>query len=639
MIDKFVGNVRRDDFRLRTNYPFLKTRIFYTGGYNYLIYIENLSDYPFLDFQKLSDEFDNQIRLFGNPSKLTNVIPENIEKEYENINDNDISKKFEGVFFTESMLLNFLMGKYNQYNIVGLKTDIKHKCFVVFLDYKEESEKNNLQNELDELVLPLNFVIEYKEKRSEIRQEKIKTGNSIIDTYLSFDNVMQIPAYNSQPVKLDFIKRDESLWFDNIDKVYTGEFTKDNLNFFEKDKTSCFVDYTAASNIDLRNVLLMYDTIYLTLPLKNNNELLFNKSFTKENLFYLIEKKRLKIINIQPEERLDVDVLKEASQINPNSVINRRALSLLSVADLYEMNKISIFNDPEVQNFLYDISKILSKKHNIEINEMMAFINWPKQALRASFENFNSNGIWSYGYIGVNKILEKPINRLLNKDLSLELTMTSQNIHLATALGATLFPSFLYDENGKPKSFEEPYANMIGNLLNFYKHANKKTLNSYNDVESFKLNKKHLIYPIDIFSLDTSMPIEDFEKYTSSSAIRNGLNVLFNRLANMPVDEREKEIIKYNNEISIYRKQNQIRLFLSDIVADVLGGIIPTILSGNILPLLLNSSTLRGIISRSDFWKDIEHSINDLNNYINAKQGKLSDIDILSQVNRVAKLR
>ena len=551
MMHKFIGNIRRDDFRLRTNYPFLKTRIFYCGGHNYFIYVENLSDYPFLNFKDLNEEFDNKIRMLGNPSKLINQIPENIEREYEVIKDEDTSKNFEGVFFTHSMLLNFLKAKFNKFHIVDIETDFENKKFITYVNYKNDSEKEVLQKELDKLVLPFDFSIKYKQE-SEYKDKE-------------FNNILQIPAYNAQPVKLDFIRRDESLWFDNIDKVYSGEFTKEDLAFYDKDKTSCFVDFTTAHNIDLRNVLLMYDTIYLTLPLKKHNTLLFNKSFTKENLFYLIEKNRVKLINIQPEERLDTDILKEAYQIKPNSVVNRRALSLLSVADLYEMNKNSIFNDIEVQGLLYDIAKILSKRCNLEVDEMINFICWPKQALRASFEKFNSNGIWSYGYIGVNTILEKSINRLLDDDLSFEFAMTSQNIHLANALNATLFPSFRYDSNGNPRSFEEPYANIIGSILNFYKFANQDTINSYNDVENFKLDNRKMIYPIDIFGVDTILPLEEFEKYTSSTVVRNGLNVLFNRLANLTAEEREVEIKKYNEQIAKYHKHNKNKLLENEI--------------------------------------------------------------------------
>lgn len=643
MVAKFVGNIRRDDFRLRTNYPYLKTRIFYTGEFNYFIFIENLNDFPFLNFDNLKHEFDNAIKMMGNPVSLINEIPKNYIEEYAPIQDDKISENFEGAFFTSPMLINFLKAKYNSYKIVDVSTDFTNKNFVVGLDYVKEQEKNNLQHELDKLGLPFTFIIERKDYKEFSSEKDIDFGNPILNAIAKQDNIMQIPAYSMQPIKLDFIKRDESLWFDNIDKIYSGEFTKDNLNFLDKDKTSCFLDYTAASNIDIRNVLLMYDTIYITLPIKDKNELLFNKSFTKENLFYLIEKNRLKIINIQPEERLNTDILKEAYQIKPNSVVNRRALSLLSVADLYEINKNSVFNDIEVQNSLYEIAQKLSKKYNFEIKEVMDFINWPKQALRESFERFNTNGTWAYGYIGVNKILESSFNKILKRDLSLEFTMTAQNIHLANALGATLFPSFIYDKNGNPQSFEGPYANVVGNLLNFYKYANKQTLNSFNDIEDFKLNKEPLIYPIEIFGVDTLIPIEEFEQYTSSSAIRNGLNVLFNRLANIPIEKRQKEIETYNNKIIEYQSINKRKLLLSEGINDIIGGVIPSILSGNIIPLIIfgifNSNVFKGIISRSDFFKEVEHSVNDLNNYIDAKQGKLSDIDILSQISRVAKLR
>ena len=115
MVAKFLGNVKRDDFRLRTKYPFLTTRIFYTGGYDYFIYVENINKYPYLKFEDLQQEFDYSIKMMGNPTKLTNSIPENYIEEYKPIEDDKISENVAGVFFTESMFINFLKAIFNTY--------------------------------------------------------------------------------------------------------------------------------------------------------------------------------------------------------------------------------------------------------------------------------------------------------------------------------------------------------------------------------------------------------------------------------------------------------------------------------------------------------------------------------------------
>lgn len=644
MVVKFVGNVKRDDFRLRTKYPYLKTRIFYFGDYNYGIYIENLNNYPFLNFNELQDEFDNRIRILGNPTKIIDKMPEQYIEEIETIKDSKMAENFEGVFFTQSSFVNFLKAKYNNYEIVDVRTDFEKQKFIVILDYENEHQKEMLQVELNKLVLSFDFEIEkFNKRESNSSNSNNDFGSSILNAYTKIDNILQIPAYNMQPVKLEFIKRDESLWFENIDKVYSGDFTKENLKFFDKDKTSCFVDYTGAPNIDIRNVLLMYDNIYLTIPFKDKNELLFNNTFSKEDLFLLIEKNRVKLINIQPEERLDTDILKEAYQIQPNSVINRRALSLLSIIDFYDMNKNSIFNDTELIPVFNDIAKGISKELNVPMQEILQFINWPQQALRESFEFFNSNGIFAYGYMGINNLIQDKLSKILNKDLTLEFTMTSHNIHLANALNATFFPSFLYDEKGKQNSFEAPYSNLMGALLNFYKYASRDTIASLANIENLKLNKQSLVSPVDIFDVNTYVSFEEFEKYTSSSTVRNRLNVLFNKLANMNIEERKLEVKRYNELISEFQKKNKMKLILSDATSDLLGGIVPTILTGNIIPLIIfsifNSNLIKGLITRSAQYQYIQDAIKNLNLYIRKQEGNLSDIDILSQINRVAKIK
>ena len=118
---------------------------------------------------------------------------------------------------------------------------------------------------------------------------------------------------------------------------------------------------------------------------------------------------------------------------------------------------------------------------------------------------------------------------------------------------------------------------------------------------------------------------------------------MFNKLSNLSLEERSEEIKKYNEYVAEFQKKNKLKLILSDISNDILGLTIPTILTGNILPLIIfsmfNSNLFKGILSRTDLYKKIQSEVESLNNYINAQTGKLSDIDILSQINRVAKLK
>lgn len=55
--------VRRDDLRLRSVYPSLKTRIFEVEPERFLIYVQN----PFGDRNALCEEFDHSIRMITNP--------------------------------------------------------------------------------------------------------------------------------------------------------------------------------------------------------------------------------------------------------------------------------------------------------------------------------------------------------------------------------------------------------------------------------------------------------------------------------------------------------------------------------------------------------------------------------------------
>ena len=643
MVADYSPNVRRDDFRLRAKYPFLKTRIFLLNNDKYNIYVENLKDFPFLTYEELKKEFEYSIKMLGNPSFLTESLPENFIQEIPIINDFEISKNFEGAFFTHNALIHFLNAKFNNYKIKNMTTDFNNKQFVISVDYSSIEEKEALQKQLNKLKLVFDFRIEKSKNNDDYVETYTKTGNPKTDILLNNGHIMEIPAFSMQPVKLDFIKRDETLWFENIDKVYSGEFKKENLKFWHSNKSACYMDFTNAPNIDLRNNLLMYDTIYVSIPLKEKNDILFNSNFTKENFFSLIEKNRLKILNIQQEERLDTDILKEAYAINQNSVVNRRALSLLSVIDLKEINSNYIFNNPEVQPYIFDISKELANVLNIQTTEILNFFYWPKQALRESFELFNRGGLWSYGHIGVNQIIQKPISRITQKDLSLEFMMFSKNVHLANALNATYFPSFLYTPSGKIQSLDSQYSRLIGDFLNFYKYATPTNYKSFQDLEETKHKVKNFISPIDIFDINTYIPFDEFEEYTSSQTTRNAVRVLFDRLSNMTIEEREAEIKKYNQKIKELDSKQSIKLLLSDGIQDIFGNAITMLFSINPILLffltILNSGTIKGLIQRAESYKTIQRLVKSMNNCINAQHGELSDIDILSQISRVARLK
>ena len=101
--------VRRDDLRLRSVYPSLKTRIFEVEPENFLIYVQN----PFGDRNALCEEFDNSIRFITNPVGLTFDLPNHFIKEIPIIEDSEIGDNFAGIGWTANDLYNLLYSKFS----------------------------------------------------------------------------------------------------------------------------------------------------------------------------------------------------------------------------------------------------------------------------------------------------------------------------------------------------------------------------------------------------------------------------------------------------------------------------------------------------------------------------------------------
>jgi len=59
--------------------------------------------------------------------------------------------------------------------------------------------------------------------------------------------------------------RDKRFWFDNVNKIYSGDMTRESLRFFDPDQTKCYMDFGVwqNKNINIRSAVLLYDKVYI----------------------------------------------------------------------------------------------------------------------------------------------------------------------------------------------------------------------------------------------------------------------------------------------------------------------------------------------------------------------------------------
>jgi len=537
----FEGQVRRVDLRFRSAYPYIPTKIFQLDEHEFVIAI--IGEWP--DFEKLKKEFNYRIKSATTPVNLVCAVPEHYKQELKAISDSDIINNYSGFSFTNSQLDALIPSLLPRFDYQGVEADHSNQTTKYYFKGPiKEEDIEYIHNTLIKLELP------YKPTNCTQKNDQSSEHRTIKKTVsgrATSHEVMSMRHYTKYDnLNLPYLKRDDEFWFDNIEKIYSGEFKKDNLFFWDKNSASCYLDLSVFKNINIRNHILLYDKIYMTLPLGAVDSLLQQHNISRHELLWLIENNRLVILNVQPDSRLDSNFLREAYERNPKGVISRRSVAALCAIDLIELNENYIFNEIIKETKIEDgLREISSSDYG---NALLNFIYWPKSALRKSFERLLLGGPMSISTYGVNQILEKACQD--NKKLQFEYSVASRNAHLAHALGATYFP-FVTDKGYS----DAPFSTILGNTLNVYKTCNFDNFESYIRVISNQLNSNISQNIFETLNINDFIDIQEF--VSCSDIIRDksiGLS-LVKKLSELPLSEREEEILKYNNAVLDFSKR------------------------------------------------------------------------------------
>lgn len=615
----YDGQCRRMDLYLRGDFPYLSTIIYKVDEHSYKIYVENYSN-----FNELYLHFDRKVRYVTTDVKLTNIIPSEYILVLSPISDKDISKDFEGVGFTNPLLHEHIKAKYP--DAVILKFDENHNNQTLNLELESSISTNrakDIENGLNAIKIPYQFVVVLSDN-NDFKQKipSIETDPMIIQS-ASFFKSLNLP----------FIERDEKLWFDNIDNIYNGTIDKDNLYFFDKKKTKCLINLTMFHNINIRNLLLLYDVIYCVLPLSTTmNDTLKLQKLSSDDLLYLVKNGRLIFVNMQPESRMDYGFLNEAYQENNNSVVGRRALSTLSTIDLVEMNKNYILNDLDINKLVFPLLTDLSKFMKVDCHKLSDFIFWPQKALRRGFDSLNFSGPMGISHYGVNNLLTSTLSEDKQEVYGFEFLVHSPTIHLAHALDATYFP--FYDKSSKYT--EHPYAMMMANTLNMYKHMNMDSINEFRLSLDNTSQTNLSIDLLSIFEINYYISIDEFEQSTNNALIRKGLNSLFSELSSLNNDERQEVTKKYNSEVEEIVKSRKLKSEGLDLGTEFISGLADAMFLRQMGKFLGwgNDKLKKSSSSYNEMSEIVEYKLLSIQN-----DEEKEKISLLSKINRVARLR
>lgn len=561
--------ILRCDFYLRTKYPHLNTRIFKLKNGFYTIYADN---YP-KPFSSFKDKFHNQIRPITAPVSLTETIPENFEKEITPLSDTDIVSDYSGIPFSPLQLQRLIQFKFPNINCICITHD--NSDYIDFYIQKISDEDTQLKfinfiNSL-ELSLPFKIIDDEKEIETIILKEK-QRKDKLNDFYRknpsakNFEESISNPVLNMIPIRQQSLhikaeERDEEQFFDRVENIYKGIITKHDILPINRDSLNCYIDYsmTGCENINIRNGVLLYDKVFIDLPLMETIESFCNRQkVKKDDLLDLCNRGKVNFILTHPSIQYDRDFLETLYSTTPNSIITRRLLSSLIIADLVDINKNYFINTVDgLLESSFDFANLIADRLHKDKEEIYKFLIWPQMALRNSFECLLFNSPTRIASFGINNTFpdfSKLFNKEKGESLELELMINSDKVHIASALNSVYFP--YSEKNGKYTN--RPTTSLMADRLNFYKNATLDTGSEYFNERNQILSGMQNILPIDIIDVNDYIPLHELQKVSDCFYTSSQFNSIFSFLAKQNVSERIEIIKKYNNLVDkeINKKRN-----------------------------------------------------------------------------------
>ena len=626
---KEEGTVQRNDLNLRIKYIGLETEIYQLDTYKYVIYCYNFGG----SFADLAKDFDHTIRQIGTNVGLTDQRPVDYIARIEAIPLSNVVYNFRATCITKPNLDNFITSKFHDVDITSITIPKKGIDFEILIEVSKMTDKKQIQ-EMKEFLLDVDLGTDKITVRYEKEAENLPPNlnkKDIVKLDKSFE-VMQLSLHKEIPTTI--VEAD--YWFEYAEDIYTGRLQRDDLPFFREESLKCFLDFSLFDNINLRNVLLLYDTVYIALPIEDLlTKFLEDQKISIVELVELVEMGKVVLMLPNLETRYDKELILEAYNCNPNGIIGRRGINMLIASYLAETRW-------QYEERLPNIYKIASKilmeglrDENSYAQNIARLLAWPITASLNSFYYLNKHSPMSVSNFGINEVVRNHIiSDEIQSRLDFEFTANSLSSHIAAALNATYFPFRQYDKQGNRYS-DAGISNILRNFLKLYWYDadNLEKIKNLHQQGSGSLLKlfdcKHNIDIVRVANIA--------DEYKTHIAFRN----ILSKLDKMDEAQRNAKIREYNNLLYDVSKVGRGKDY--DITEFILG-------KSSFLPLnyptsliLSSIGLIRELHDNSKFAKkNIENKIIEKcfknSNLVPNKQ-EVEDIYLLDKISSVATLK
>lgn len=609
--------VRRTDVMLRARFPHLTTRIFQVSGSGYVIVFPQQEQ----NAKEIAEEFDQSIRPVTVPVSLSNAVPEEFRQEISPILDGDISLGFEGYSFTAFDIINYLASRHPELPILLRIDNQNHPSLLLRFDKELKAHETETLRSVMATLMP---GWPYEVASSD--QDRMAIPSDPTDS-------IRIVARKLRSKAPAFVQRDEDFFWSEIDGIFQGRRLTFASDIMHDVGVSCYVDGSVFPNIDLRQLLLLYDTVFFTPPIEHASEGRFwgSQNLTKADLLQVIDAGRLRLVLKQPEERCDLRWLEEVSERVPDAIIGRLRAGTILAADLVSTANDYTFARPNVHQATVSLSRELASDLGVPEREILDLLLWPAGARRLAPQLILDRGLMAIPALGLGRCMGRQLERETGKDLALEAIAIADGVHIAHVLNATLIAPFDGLEAWQPA------RESVAQRLNFYRSFNCKVAAGWAINERRKESRKSLLPPVPLFTFAKHAPIEDILSFTQQDAVRFGGRTLVGRLSELPIDERAAEIDRLEGEL--YKQQiKRERRNLNLDTADAALGVANDLLSWGLWPVMSGLKLVQRIIALARRNSAFDAFADSLERDISGITGRNADIDFLDKINRVAVL-
>ena len=599
------GSIKRADLRLRTKYYGIKTKIYLADNGRYMIYVMDCLGI----FDEIKNDFNYNIRSVGDWVELINKEPESFMAEIPPLTN--IAYKNEGIFLTHKMFESLLISKFPRVDFLNIEVEHQNGAQVVIT-----VAENTIENEISRIK---QFIYDLKNGFSKVNFRKSSISKSIL-TNRDVDLACTDKSFN-------FSIADSEFWFDNVEKIYSGDICKNSLRFFDSTKTKCYMDFSVWNNenINIRSNALLYDTIYLSLPLGDHlDDFLSQQHLKQTDLDELVERKKLVVLLPNTEIRYDKKLLDRLYDIDPNCIVSKRGINALMAMFYCELERkyLSLWEGNE--HVLETLCLECVNKNDKQSRLLYDWLLWPIKVKSESYELLTSYSPLKLPSIGANLLFNSFLDDTTKgKAIQFELTANSNAIHIASALQATYFP-FATKETTGPIYSDETVSCLLGSIINSYRLNTSEEQNEINEYTELLDKQRNAIY---LLKSDNSVSIRHIldyaEKYDTTHAL---MKILFN-ISELDQGQQKARIEEYNNLIAEIGKEH---INKGSVINYILGG-------AGFLPVVGTAASITSLIMQ--VFSDVGIKKDIVNKKIIKGKAKTKDeVYLLDKLSRIAKL-